>query len=102
MADSGTYCAYALVSETTGEIYIGQTNDLAERLAQHNDTGYASTRHTKRRRGPWRLIYSEECPTRAAAMKREKQLKCGAGRRLVHGLMQGQQDATGHASPGGC
>jgi len=102
MADGGTYYAYALVSETTGEIYIGQTDDLAKRLAQHNDPDYTITVHTKRRRGPWRLIYSEECPTRAAAMKREKQLKCGAGRRFIHGLMAEQQGANGHAPVGGC
>ena len=96
------YCVYALVSDSTGDIYIGQTDDLAKRVAQHNDPDYSITLHTKRRRGPWKLIYSEECPTRAAAMEREKQLKCGAGRRFVRSLMAKQQDANGHAPPSGC
>ena len=96
------YCVYALVSDSTGDIYIGQTDDLAKRVAQHNDPDYSITLHTKRRRGPWKLIYSEECPTRAAAMEREKQLKCGAGRRFVRGLIEIRGPTDGHAHGSGC
>ena len=48
-----SFSVYVLQSETTGEIYIGQTHDLATRLAQHNDPEHDFTLHTKRRRAPW-------------------------------------------------
>jgi putative endonuclease len=62
------------------DIYIGQTGNLAERLKQHNDPNCRLTLHTKRRPGPWHLIFSEEFSTRSEAMKRERELKSGKGR----------------------
>ena len=97
-----SYHVYVLVSETTGETYAGQTDDLAKRLAQHNSPDYTITLHTKRRPGPWQLIYSEECPTRAAAMKREKQLKSGAGRRFIRSLIDGAARPSRRPPGGGC
>lgn len=52
--------------------YIGETNDVARRVARHNDgTGAV---HTAKRR-PGRLVYAEEHPSRADCLKRERQLK---------------------------
>ena len=70
---------YILVNPA-GQTYVGQTNDLAHRLQQHNDPQYHGTLHTKRRAGPWRLLHSEEHATRAEAMRRERELKTGKGR----------------------
>ena len=61
---------------------------MAKRLAQHNSPDYAIALHTKRRRGHWRLVYSEACASRSAAMKREKQLKFAGGRRLIQSLVE--------------
>ena len=80
------YHVYVLVSETTGKTYVGQTQDLTRRLEEHNDPDCVGTLHTKRHVGPWRLLYSESCSTRSAAMKREKQLKSGSGREFVRSL----------------
>ena len=74
------FYVYILQSATTGEIYTGQTSHLINRLQQHNDPSYTGTLHTKRRKGPWVLIYKEEFSTRAEAMNREKELKTGKGR----------------------
>ena len=82
------YSVYVLRSESTGQTYVGQTSDLHARVAEHNDSCCQLTRHTKRRLGPWEVLYSEQCPTRAVAIKREKQLKSGAGRRLIKSLLQ--------------
>jgi putative endonuclease len=76
------YYVYVLLNPD-GETYIGQTGDLEHRIAQHNDPDFRGTLHTKRRRGPWRLIHSEEHPTRAAAMRRERELKTGKGRHWI-------------------
>lgn len=63
-----------------GKTYVGQTSNLSRRLCQHNDPNCRLTLHTKRHRGPWRLVHSEEFTTRSAAMRREKELKSGKGR----------------------
>ena len=52
--------------------YVGETGDVAKRLASHNK-GCAST-HTAARR-PVKLAYVEEHVNRAAALERERQLK---------------------------
>ncbi len=73
-----SYAVYVLVNAEQ-ELYIGQTQDLGRRLAQHNDPGYRGTLHTKRHPGPWRLLRQEEFPTRREAMRREKELKSSRG-----------------------
>lgn len=51
--------------------YVGWTNDIEKRLAQHNaGTGAKSTRGRS-----WFLIYVESCETRNAAMSREWHIK---------------------------
>ncbi|GAJ24079.1 unnamed protein product [marine sediment metagenome] len=54
-----------------GKFYIGQTSNLEERLTRHNTNRPKYTRN----KGPWTLVYQKSYPTRAEAMKREKQLK---------------------------
>jgi len=97
------YCVYVLVNPE-GKTYVGQTGDLDRRVAQHNDPEFRLTLHTKRHRGPWRLLYSEKCGTRSAAMKREKQLKSGGGRRYIRELIgDGAHEPRGaESSRGGC
>ena len=64
-------------------IYIGQTQDLQRRLFQHNDPQDHLTQHTKKYSGPWELIHSEAFPSRSEAMRRERQLKGGQGRKWI-------------------
>ena len=54
--------------------YIGHTTDLTARLHSHNRTDRTSGKFT-RKNGPWRLVWTEEHPSRAAAMERERQIK---------------------------
>jgi len=63
-----------------GKTYVGQTANLERRIAQHNDPDCRLTFHTKRHRGPWRLLHSETYSSRSAAMRREQELKSGKGR----------------------
>ena len=69
------YTVYILMSRRTGKIYIGQTEDIHERLRRHN-TGrslYTSSG------GPWELVYTEQYQTRSDAAKRERFLKSPGG-----------------------
>lgn len=77
------FCVYILQSETTGKLYTGQTSDLERRLREHNDEEIGRQRFTRKQWGPWRLLYSEEMPTRSEALKREKYLKTGKGREWI-------------------
>lgn len=53
-------------------LYCGITNDLDKRLAAHNAgtaAKYTRTRH------PVKLVYTEQCPDRSTASKREMAIK---------------------------
>ena len=62
-----------VLQNAEGRLYVGSTNDLARRVADHNK---GRTKWTANR-GPWELVSSEEFATRAAAMRRERELKTG-------------------------
>jgi putative endonuclease len=65
------YHTYILKSESTGRLYIGQTNNLNDRIKRHNSNQSLSTS----KRGPWILIFSKAFETRAKAVKLEMKLK---------------------------
>ena len=53
-------------------LYVGETGDVAARIAKHNG-GQGSSFTAKRR--PVSLAYSESHPNRELALRRERQLK---------------------------
>jgi putative endonuclease len=65
------FYVYILESQTTARYYVGQTQDLDERVAYHN----ANYSKSLKNRGPWQLVYTEKHATRAEAMRRERQIK---------------------------
>jgi putative endonuclease len=73
---------YVIQSIATGRLYVGQTEDLENRLYEHNlgKSKYASSFR------PWRIIYTELFPDRAIARKREKYLKSTAGKNYLRKL----------------
>jgi len=82
---------YILRSESTGQFYIGHTNDLVRRIEQHNDPKYSGSKHTKRSKGPWYCVYSEEFNSRSEAMEREKQIKRYKSRKAIEQLILNRQ-----------
>ena len=54
-------------------LYTGATNDLENRLLQHNHGKYGA-RYTRARR-PVKLVFSEPYPDKSSAMKRESEIK---------------------------
>jgi putative endonuclease len=65
------FFVYILHSESGNRFYIGQTDNLGERLSRHN-SGYE---HSTKPYIPWKLICSIEKSTRGDAMILEKKLK---------------------------
>jgi putative endonuclease len=65
------YYVYILASRS-GVLYVGMTNDIARRVAQHragSPAGFSRRYHVHR------LVHVEEAPTARAAIAREKQVK---------------------------
>ena len=67
-----TYFVYILASRRNGTLYIGVTNDLARRMAEHKD-GRAES--FTRKYGVKTLVYYEVFEEIAAALAREARLK---------------------------
>ena len=81
------YFTYILQSESTERYYIGSTDNLDRRVAQHNDAGYKGSKTTKRFKGPWKLVYAESSQTRAEAMSREREIKSWKSRKVIQELI---------------
>jgi putative endonuclease len=82
------FFVYVLQNVLTGRHYTGFTTDLTQRLGQHNSGVTKSTKN----RGSWELVYHEQFGTRADAMRREKQLKSGRGRKELGRILSGRAD----------
>jgi len=71
-----------------GSYYTGWSVDPARRLRVHN--AGRGARYTRSRR-PVRLVYVEELPDRASAMRRERQIK-GLTRKRKEALIHNKPD----------
>ena len=69
---SVSYWVYILASKPRGTLYVGITNDLVRRIAEHRDgvvPGFTKTYNVKM------LVYFEEHESVLEAIKREKRVK---------------------------
>ncbi len=76
------YFVYAIYNRKHKKLYIGQTENLEDRLILHN-TGLFRNSYTSRFDGNWEIIYREKAVGRKEALVREKQLKSYRGREFV-------------------
>lgn len=65
------FYVYVLKSRSTGQCYIGYTENLCRRVSEHLRGGSLYTKD----RGPFELIYYEAYRAKTDALRREKQLK---------------------------
>ena len=65
------YYTYILQSDKDGSFYIGQTENLEERLEKHN---LSLSKYTSNKI-PWKIVFFEEFETRKEAISRERFLK---------------------------
>jgi putative endonuclease len=85
------FYVYIIQSIKDGGLYLGHTQDLQNRLKQHNDKNRKT--YTSKR-GPWKMLYYEEQQTRSLAMQRERFLKSHAGsheKKLLAGICDEKQ-----------
>jgi putative endonuclease len=81
------FYVYIIYNTSADKIYIGQTDNLGERLHSHNNK--KGNHFTSKFEGEWKLVYSEQVSTRSEALKREKQLKSSRGRAYVKQYIPG-------------
>jgi putative endonuclease len=75
------YYVYILRSKVNSRLYTGSTENLQRRIEEHNSGRSKATRQTR----PFELLHWEEYRTRSEAIKIEKYLKTGLGRKeLAH------------------
>jgi putative endonuclease len=71
--ETAIYWVYIL-QNAGGGFYIGSSDDPDRREQEHNDVGRGSATYTHKN-GPWKLVWREAHPNRAAAVARERQIK---------------------------
>ena len=79
------YYVYVLKSQKYNRLYTGVTNNLKQRLEQHNEGLVRSTKYMC----PVQLIYFEACLNKDDAYRREKYLKSGMGKRYMRNRLKG-------------
>ena len=75
---------YILLSQKDGRFYTGSTGNLRERIKEHNNGEVSSTKY----RRPLRLICYEACLNKYDALRREKYLKTGMGKRYLQNRLK--------------
>jgi putative endonuclease len=70
---------YVLKSERDGKRYVGSGEDADERLRRHNKGEYQFTKGHR----PWHIVHRESYETRSEAVRRERFLKTGQGRKWL-------------------
>ena len=74
-----SHFVYIIQSDKDGSFYIGASSDPVTRLQRHNapHQGYTAGKQ------PWKIVYTEECPDKASALKRERFLKAQKSREFL-------------------
>jgi putative endonuclease len=87
----GMFFVYVLYSSKFARSYVGISEDVEQRLKEHNSGKSTYTSKFK----PWILIYKEPHESRNEARKREKYLKTAAGRRWMNNNIEWPRSSTG-------
>ena len=75
---------YVLLSGRIRRTYVGCSQDVVNRLRQHNLGKVKATKYGV----PWRLIYEEYCNDYKEARRRERYYKSGAGRKKIFHILK--------------
>ena len=73
------YCVYILFSKITKQYYTGQTQDIDNRIIEHNSGETASIKNGI----PWVLIWVKEVESRSHAVLLESKIKKRGAQRFL-------------------
>ena len=88
-----SFFVYILESQSTGMFYIGQANNLEQRLERHNKGYVRSTKN----KGPWKVKYALPCSSRKEAMAIERKLKNMKSRQRILIWIEKQQNVSNNS-----
>jgi putative endonuclease len=74
---------YIIYSKAIDQYYIGQSEDIDERLFRHKNSGSRSTKKVS----DWELKYVEAFETRSNAVRRETEIKKKKSRKYIEWLI---------------
>ncbi len=77
------YSVYIIYSRSFDKYYVGYTEDIVNRLAQHNGGVSTFTANAS----DWELKFTEEYPSREMAHKRELEIKKKKSRKYIEWLI---------------
>lgn len=80
------FYVYILISQKNNNLYIGSSNDLKRRFAEHNN---GLNRSTKAYR-PWELLYYEAHHNKLDAKRRESYLKTNQGAQALRRMIRNE------------
>jgi putative endonuclease len=77
-----------ILERSDGKFYIGQTNNLSNRIIRHQTGQVRSTKAFR----PMRLVYSEQYVSRANSVQRESYLKSLKSHKAVEDIIKSDGD----------
>jgi putative endonuclease len=77
------FLVYIIYSAQLDQFYVGQTENIEDRLFRHINSGSKSTKKAK----DWVLKYTETFLTRSEAVQGETQIKKMKSRRYIESLV---------------
>ncbi|MBM4127391.1 MAG: GIY-YIG nuclease family protein [Nitrospira sp.] len=81
------YHVYILLNEARTKTYTGVSDDIVNRLREHNEGHVKSSRPYR----PYRLIHTEAFSTLSDARKKERFYKSTTGRRRLKDIISSKQ-----------
>jgi len=76
------FFVYILYSNTKEKFYIGQTNDIDDRIKRHNNGQSLSTKNGI----PWKVIYTIVISSRSEAVALETKIKKRGAKRYLQDI----------------
>ena len=82
---SMSFTVYILFSKSTQKYYTGSTQDLVNRLLEHNSGETKSIKHGI----PWEVVWKTHLPSRTEAIQLEIKIKKRGAKRFLEDLSSG-------------
>ncbi|MBN7810853.1 GIY-YIG nuclease family protein [Algoriphagus sp. H41] len=82
----GSFFVYIIYSKSTDRYYIGQTEDLGERLSMHNSHFF--THSFTKIASDWELKYALTCRSRSQALRIESHIKKNKSRKYIEDVIR--------------
>ena len=78
-------CYTYILKNEEGDLYIGQTNNLRERIERHNKNRVTSTK----KKGSWKMVWQKVFDNKSEAMKYERYLKSLKNKKYLEKIIAG-------------